>query len=468
MSIALDALIAFTLLITAYFVLWNVAQMAMSPLSAVVLWRHQRRYTQRARRLPEDVAVPPFVSIIVPAYNEELTIVESVRALLALDYESREVVVVNDGSTDRMLALLEQTFQLVPAPVAFVQPLTAEPVRGIYRSVSDPDLVVVDKENGACKADAANAGINAASGTLVLIIDADTVLERDALSRAVMPFVEDPLTVAVGGTIAIANGCGVEHGRIATVTLPRSWLARFQIVEYMRSFILFRLACASQNAVVLTSGAFGLFRRDVFIAVGGYDRTAIGEDLDVSVRIQRYFRERREPARIAFDPNPLCWTQAPEDLQSLKSQRCRWRRGLLQTLWRNRGMIGNPRFGKVGLGALPYMAFFEGLGPLLEVAGYLVMIAAVVFGFLNWYYFGVMVTVSLLFGLTVTLLAVLMNDVAMRQYMRRGDLALLVVVAILENFGYRQVNSLWGCLGTVQALTGKGGWGPMKRRAFRS
>ena len=230
--------------------------------------------------------------------------------------------------------------------------------------------MVVDKENGGCKADAANAGINAASGTLVMALDADTVLESDALSRAVLPFLEDPVTVAVGANVGIANGCHIEHGRIADVALPRSWFARFQVVEYMRSFLLFRLACASQNAVVLISGAFGLFRRDAVIAVGGYDRTAIGEDMDLTIRLQRHFRERREPFRIAFDPNPLCWTQAPEDWRSLQSQRCRWRRGLLQVLWRYRRMIGNPRYGKVGLAALPYVAFFEGLGPLLEIGGY--------------------------------------------------------------------------------------------------
>ena len=258
--------------------------------------------------------------------------------------------IVNDGSTDGTLATLERTFRLVPAPLAFVQPLSTAAIRGIYRSVSEPDLVVVDKENGGCKADATNAGINVASGTLVLVIDADTLLEADALTRAVLPFLEDPLTVAVGGTVAIANGCRIEHGRIADVALPRSWLARFQIVEYMRSFLLFRLACASQNAVVIISGAFGLFRRDAVIAIGGFDRTAIGEDMDLTIRLQRHFRERREPFRIAFDPNPLCWTQAPEDWRSLQAQRCRWRRGLLQVLWRHRGMIGNPRFGIVGLG----------------------------------------------------------------------------------------------------------------------
>jgi cellulose synthase/poly-beta-1,6-N-acetylglucosamine synthase-like glycosyltransferase len=468
MSFGMLALIVFSLLVTTYFVLWNGVQLALSPFAARTLWRHQRRYTRRARRLADDAARPPQVSIVVPAFNEELTIVESIRALLALEYESREVVIVNDGSTDGTLALLERTFHLVAAPVAFVQPLRTEPVLGLYRSISEPDLVVVDKKNGGCKADAANVGINVASGALVLIIDADTILEPDALSRAVLLFLDDPTTVAVGANIGIANGCRIEAGRIAEIALPRSWLARFQIVEYIRAFLLSRQVSASQNALVLISGAFGLFRRDAVIAVGGYDRTAIGEDMDLTIRLQRHFRERREPARIAFDPNTLCWTQAPEDLSSLKSQRCRWRRGLLQVLWRNRRIIGHPRFGKVGLFTLPLIAFFEGLGPLLEVTGYAITIGAGMLGVLSWKYLGLMVTVSVLFGLSVTLLAVLFSDLTTRRYMRRGDLAILVAAGVLESFGYRQMNSLWGCLGTAQALTGRRGWGPMKRRAFRT
>jgi cellulose synthase/poly-beta-1,6-N-acetylglucosamine synthase-like glycosyltransferase len=465
MPLVRDGLIAFSFLITAYFVLWNVSQIMMSPMAGIVLWRHRRRHTPRARRLTTGVAVPPLVSIVMPAYNEELTIVDSLRALLALDYTPREVVVVNDGSTDGTLELLQRTFQLVAAPLAFIQPLRCRAVRGIYRSVSEPDLIVVDKENGGCKADAANAGINAASGVLVLNIDADTMLAADALSRAVLPFLEDPATVAVGANIALANGCFVENGRIVAA-LPNSWLARFQIVEYMRSFLLFRVACASQNAVVIISGAFGLFRRDAVIAVGGYDRTAIGEDMDLTIRLHRYFRARREPARIAFDPHPLAWTQAPEDRESLRSQRYRWRRGLLQTLWRYRGMIGNPRFGMVGLVSLPYTAFFEGLGPVVEAGGYVVAIGAAALGLLNWKYCGMMIAVSVSFGAAVTLLAILLNDLTSRQYMRGRDLALLVAVAILESFGYRQLNALWGCVGSVQALTGKGGWGTMKRKAF--
>ena len=462
-----DALVAFTLLLTAYFVLWNVTQMAMSPLSSIALWRHRQRHTHRARNLTKGVFVRPLVSIVVPAYNEELTIGESIQALLALDYQPREIVIVNDGSMDATLERLQDIFQLVRAPLAFIQPLQCAPIRGVYRSISEPDLVVIDKVNGGSKADAANAGINAASGALVLVIDADTVLESDALSRAVLPFLEDPTTVANGSAVGIANGCRIERGRVVEITLSRHWFARFQVVEYMRAFLLSRLSFASQNAVVIISGAFGLFRRDALIAVGGYDRSAIGEDMDLTIRLQRHFRLRREPFRIVFDANPLCWTQAPEDWRSLRSQRYRWRRGLLQSLWRHRSMIGNPRFGTVGLGALPYVAFFEGLGPLLEVGGYAVTIGAAVLGYLNWKYCGMMIAVSVLFGAAVTLLGVLLSDATSRRYLHGRDLGLLIAVAILESFGYRQLNAFWGCVGTVQALTGKGGWGAMKRQSFQ-
>ena len=458
----------FAIAAATYFALWNTAQIAMSPVAAAFLWRYQRRQTRRARAVVDRLATLPLVSVVVPACNEELTIVESVRALLALDYESREIVVVNDGSSDGTLSVLQATFQMVPAPLAFVQPVKTAGVRGIYRSTTDPALVVVDKENGGCKADAANAGINAASGVLVLIVDADTVLQPDALRRAVIPFLEDPATVAVGGNVAIVNGCRVDDGRIAHVALPPSWLARFQIIEYMRAFLLFRLACASANGIVLISGAFGLFRRDAVIAVGGYDRTAIGEDMDLTMRLQQYFRARREPIRIAFDPSPLAWTQAPEDWRTLRSQRCRWRRGLLQVLWRHRRMIGNPRFGIIALGVLPYILFFEGLAPILEVGGYVVTTIAAFLGLLNWEYVRVLAAVSVLFGMATTLTAVLLSDIATDRYMRGRDLVLLVAIALLENCGYRQLNAWWGCVGTVQALSGAGDWGVMKRRAFEA
>ena len=464
---SLESLVtAFSVVVTAYFVLWNTSQFAMAGVAARYIWRYQHRRTPRNLALASRLASPPFISVIVPARNEALTIVESVKALLALDYEAREVVVVNDGSTDETLQLLELTFGLVAAPLAFEQPIPTAPVRGVYRSVADTGLVVIDKESGGCKADACNAGINAASGTLVLVIDADTMLEPDALTRAATPFLEETSTVACGGYVAIANGSRIEGGRLTDVAMPRSWFARFQIVEYMRSFLLFRLACASYNGVPIISGAFGLFRRDAVIEVGGYSHTAIGEDMDLTLRLQQHFRKRRRPIRIMFVPVPVCWTQGPEDWQSMRAQRCRWRRGLLQVFWRHRRMIGNPRYGIVGLGVLPYMAVFEGLGPLLEVSGYVITTVAVLIGILNWHHYRVLLAVSVLFGGATTLVAVFMSDVATRQYRRPRDLALLLAAAVFESAGYRQLNSWWGCVGTWQAATGKGGWGPMTRKAF--
>jgi cellulose synthase/poly-beta-1,6-N-acetylglucosamine synthase-like glycosyltransferase len=460
------ALVVLGVLAIIYVVIGNGVQLIMSPIAANLLWKHQRRHTRRARALVSGTASTPRVSVVMPAYNEAFTILESVRALLALDYEAAEIVVVNDGSTDETLQLLDATFRLLPAPLAFDQPLATQPLRGVYRSVTEPTLVVIDKENGRCKADAANAGINVASGALVLIIDADTILDPEALSRAVLPFLEDPTTVAVGAHVAIANGCRIENGRITEVVLPRSWFARFQIIEYMRSFLLARLTWASVNGVVIISGAFGLFRRDTVIAVGGYDTTAIGEDMDLTIRLQRHCRALGQPFRIAFDPNALAWTQAPEDWQSLRSQRCRWRRGLLQVLWRYRRMFGNPRFGIVGVGVLPHMSVFEGMSPVLEMAGYIIITVAAMAGTLDWPYWRILVSVSVLFGVATTLLSVLMSDVVTRRYMRGRDLVLLVIIALVENCGYRQVNSWWACVGTVQAMTGKGGWGVMKRRAF--
>src|SRR3954452_6679077 len=397
----------FSALVTTYFMLWNVCQIAMGGAGARFVWRYQRRRNVRSRALVTRLASPPLVSLVVPAHNESLTIVHSIRALLALEYEPLEIVVVNDGSSDDTLAVLTRAFRLVPAPLAFDQPLKTAAVRSHFRSIDEPDLVVIDKVSAGCKADASNAGINAASGALVLIIDADTMLEPDALSRGVLPFLEDPNTIAAGGYVAIANGSRLEGNRVIDAGMPRNWLARFQIVEYMRSFLLFRLACASHNAVTIVSGAFGLVRRDAGLEVGGFGGNAIGEDMDLTLRLQRHFRAQGRPMRIAFVPVPVCWTQAPEDIPSLRAQRYRWRRGLLQTLWRDRSLIANPRYGTVGMVVLPLTAVVEGGGPLIEVTGYVVTTVAAVIGILDWSHYRILLAASVLLGASTTLLAVL-------------------------------------------------------------
>jgi cellulose synthase/poly-beta-1,6-N-acetylglucosamine synthase-like glycosyltransferase len=456
----------YSVAVTAYLVLLYTSQLLISGVAAMQLWRYHRRRTPRDRALAARLASPPLVSVVVPARNEALTIVQSVRALLKLDYEAREIVIVNDGSSDDTLPLLQSTFRMVPVPLAFDYALPTARMRGIYRSIDEPGLLVIDKESAGNKSDASNAGINVASGVLVLIIDADTMLEPDSLSRGVLPFLENANTVAVGGYVGISNGSRVRDGRVMDVAMPRSWLARCQIIEYMRGFLMFRMACASANAVTIISGAFGLFRRDALIEVGGFNTSAIGEDMDLTIRLQAHFRARHVPFRIRFLPIPVCWTQAPEDLPSLRAQRYRWRRGLLQVLWRQRHLIGNPRYGIVGMAALPYTALFEGLLPLLEVTGYVTATVAALMGILNWDHYFLLLAVSVLFGASTTLMAVVLNDLASRNNSHKRDLGLLIAAAVVENFGYRQLNSWWGCVGTIQAIRGKGGWGPMKRRAF--
>jgi cellulose synthase/poly-beta-1,6-N-acetylglucosamine synthase-like glycosyltransferase len=305
-SFAALVMIALT---TAYFVAWALTQIGMAGIAGLSMWRHQRRHSRRAMALVDRISLP-LVSIVVPARNEELTIVESLRGLLAFDYP-REIVVVNDGRRTARWRCCSGRFSCCPRRSPTCSRCPPRAVRGIYRSAADPALVVVDKESAGSKSDASNAGINAASGELVLVMDADTVLAPDALSRSVLPFLEDRSTIAAGSDVMIVNGCIVDHGRVTNVALPRSWFARLQIVEYMRAFRLFRAACASFNGLLILSGAFALFRRDAVIAVGGYDATAIGEDMDLTVRLQQYFRRRREPFRIVFVPSPLCFTQAP-------------------------------------------------------------------------------------------------------------------------------------------------------------
>ena len=464
----ITAVLIFNTIVIVYFVLYSSAQMLCAAVSAFWLIRHRRRRRRRARALVHHLSDPPGISLVVAAYNEELTIVESLRALLKVDYPRREIIVVNDGSRDGTLALLQRTFRLVPAPLGYVEHIPTAPVRGVYRSLDEPDLIVIDKENGGAKADASNAGINAASMRGVMALDADTILEPDALSRAILPFLEDPSTIAVGAAVGIVNGSRVEAGRVVETRMPRNWLARCQVLEYLRAFLMFRLAMTPANAVPLLSGAFGLFDRKALLEVGGYDHASIGEDMDLTMRLHRLYRERRQPYRIAYEPEPLCWTQAPEDLRSLRSQRTRWRRGFLQVLAAQVRMIGNPRYGTVGLITLPYLVVFDGLGPLLEVGGLVLSTTAALSGILNGHSYRVFVGASVLLSAACSFFAVLLNDLAFRRYRRPQDLVVLFMAAFAENVGYRQLVAWWKCVGTWQMLSGGGGgsWGSIKRKTL--
>ena len=416
--------------------------------------------------LPRGISgFEPPVSILVPAYNEEATIGGSVRSMLQLNYPDYEVVVINDGSKDGTMDALRREFALVPFSEAYWQRLPAQPVHAIYRSTSHPSLRVVDKENGG-KADALNAGINAARYPLFCSVDADSVLERDSLKRVVEPFLEDPRTIVSGGTVRIANGCTVDNGFLSAIGLPRNPLALLQIVEYLRAFLFGRLGWSPLNAVLIISGAFGVFRKDVVVAAGGYRRDTVGEDMELVVRLHRLHRTRRIPYRIVFVPDPICWTEAPESLRVLKNQRVRWQRGLSESLTMNLGLLFHPRSGAAGWLAFPFMVVFEWLGPLIEVAGYAFMISAFLLGAISGEAFVTFMLVAFGFGLMLSVSSLLLEELSFHIYPKPYQVAVLLLMAIIENFGYRQLNSLWRLWGLLLWMfRSKARWGDMQRTA---
>ena len=457
-----DWIIAAQYFFLLYFIGINSGYLALNLLALPALKRYLDAHS--LDDLPRSyTGFDPPVSILVPAYNEEATIVASVRSMLQLSYPEYEVVVVNDGSKDGTLEALKREFALAPFPEAYWQCIAAKPVRGIYRSQRYPNLRVVDKENGG-KADALNAGINAARYPLFCGVDADSVLERDSLRRVAEPFLEEPLTIASGGTIRIANGCQVTEGLLTRVGLSSNVLALFQVVEYLRAFLFGRLGWSPFNAVLIISGAFGLFRKDAVVAVGGYRHDTVGEDMELVVRLHTWHRLRGKPYRITFVPNPICWTDAPESLRVLKNQRVRWQRGLSESLTMNLRLLFHPRGGAPGWLAFPFMVAFEWLGPLIEVAGYAFMIAGFALGLVSGAAFVAFMLAAFGFGLVLSVNALLLEEMSFHIYPRPNQLATLLLVSVMENLGYRQLNSLWRLWGLLQwMIRAKPRWGEMTR-----
>ena len=408
----------------------------------------------------------PPVTVVVPAYNEEATITESVRSFLTLHYPLHEVIVVNDGSRDGTLEVLMQEFGLYESDQPVRMQLETAPLRGIYTSPTER-LIVVDKENGG-KSDALNAGICAASYPLVCCMDADIILEEDALLRIARPMIESGSVAAVGGIIRVANGCEVEKGRLLKVKTPRKPLPTFQIVEYLRAFIAVRTAWSKLNCLLIISGAFGMFRRRDLIMAGGYSGDTVGEDMELTTRIHHVLRENDRKYRISFVPDPIAWTEVPDTLRVLRRQRDRWHRGLIDTLVRHRRMLFNPRYGTVGLIAMPYFFIFEFLGPVIELLGYVAFVAGVALGVINGPFALAFFLAAVGLGVLLSTAAVFLEELRLERYPRSWDLIKLTLYGVLENFGYRQLNTLWRTMAIVSFLRNNTDWGAMERKGFRT
>jgi len=448
----------------AYLAAVNLGYLTLSAISFVVL----RRYSQRhSVEVPEVCAeFEPPVTLIVPAHQEELMVVATVRSLMQLRYPQFEIIVVNDGSTDRTLSALIEAFDLRPFPEALRVRLKTARVRGVYRSPVYPDLRVIDKENGGGKADALNAGINAARYPLFCALDADGILQPDSLRRVVRPFLEDARTVATGGIVRVANGCDVVGGWLMRPGLPRNPLALLQVVEYCRAFLFGRLGWNPLNAALVISGAFGVFHKETIIAAGGYRTDIAGEDMELVVRLHRLLRESRTPYRITFVPDPVCWTETPEHLRVLKRQRVRWQRGLCESLRLNVGLLWNRRGGFVGWVAFPFALIVECLSPIVEATGYLLFVAGYLAGLVDVAFALAFLIIAIGLGTLLSASSLLLDEISFHTYPKAGQLFWLFIASVAENFGYRQLNAIWRLEGLARWACGsRQVWGEMTRTA---
>jgi cellulose synthase/poly-beta-1,6-N-acetylglucosamine synthase-like glycosyltransferase len=430
---------------------------------------HQRGIESfRLRWITESPLAPP-ITLLAPAHNEEKSIRVSIRNLLELDYPELEVIVINDGSKDRTLEELRDEFKLRPVRMVYLQQVPSAAIRGLYRSDADPRLLVIDKESAGSKADAVNAGLNAATSPYVCIVDSDSMLERDSLLRIMVPVLADPKrVVGVGGIIRILNGSEIQGGQLTRVRLPRKSIEVIQVIEYLRAFLIGREAWAQGNMMLIISGAFGLFRTDLIRAIGGYRAKAIGEDFDLVTRLHRYLLEKGQDYRIQFVPDPVCWTEAPSDLKSLGRQRARWHKGLMDTLRTNMDMLFRSPYGRVGAFALPYLWIYELLAPIIELGGIVTIIVAVVLGDLSRDFFIQFMIFGYAFATVISIGAVLQEELTYKRYSDWQDVARLVTYCFFEHFPYRQLHMVWRLQGLWQYTRGDMSWKPLERKGLRA
>lgn len=428
-------------------------------------WLHWHlAHDEHVQRLLGSDALPP-LSILVPAYNEEVTIAASVLSFLTLEYPRHEVVLVSDGSKDQTIQRLVEAYDLYEVPPAFPVAVPTRPVRAYYRSRRYSKLLVLDKDNGG-KADALNAALNAARYPYVIAVDADTLIESDALLRLARPFLMGGHVAAVGGTIRVANGCRVEHGRVVETRVDRRILPGIQVVEYLRAFLFGRLGWNRLGGNLIISGAFGLFRRDYVLKIGGYKTGNITEDMDLVVRMHRYLHENKLPDKMPFVPDPVAWTEVPTSLKVLGRQRERWHRGLIATLWAHCDLMFNRKYGSVGMVAYPFYFFGEMLAPLVELFGYVITAAGLAIGAVNREFAALFLLVAIGYGLLLSIWTFVLEELTYRRYSRLSDFGRLILYAVLENFGYRQITVFFRLQAFWKYARGVRSWGVMHREGF--
>ncbi|MBU0731929.1 glycosyltransferase family 2 protein [Patescibacteria group bacterium] len=410
----------------------------------------------------------PGVSLLVPAYNEEATIVDSLKSHLRNKYPKYEVICINDGSTDKTLEILKKEFKLKEKKNHVIRTdVLNKPIRGYYVSTIDSSLIVIDKEGGG-KSDALNAGINVARYPYFMSLDADTMLEEDAILKIMKPMVENPKNVASGGIVRVINGCTEKDGIVSEIKLSKNSLVRFQVLEYIRAFTAGRAGFSRIKNLLIVSGAFGVFKKDEVIELGGYKLGNIGEDMEVLVNLHEESRKAKRDYNILYRAYPVAWTEVPENLKSLGRQRNRWHRGLAGVLWSYKHMLFNPKYGSVGMFGLPFFFLFEFLGPIIEFTGYLYLIVLIAAGIINWPFFFLFLALAILWGVFLSISALLFEELNFKWYKKWYYIIILLIYAVIENVSYRQITVWYRIKGLLSFARGEKAWGKQERKGFKN
>ena len=448
----------FNVVIVSYFFMANGVYTLLMLLSLGSVWLHNRRLTYQGLDELRESAVTPPATILVPAWNEQDVIVESVRSIMRTDYPALEVIVIDDGSTDESMERLISAFRLVKMDLIYRPRLATRAVRGFYMNPRIPNLLVISKDNGG-KPDALNVGINMCRTQYFCTLDADCILERDALLRLMRPILRSPEnTVASGGIVRILNGCEVKDGKVVSVSLPKTAVERFQVVEYLRSFLFGRTGWDLLGGTLIVSGAFAVFHRETVLETGGFLHDTVTEDMDLIVQIHRWAEHHKRKIKMVFTSDPVCWTECPAKIKMLGRQRRRWQMGLCQTLWKSSEMLFNGKYGVIGMLSFPFHLYVEALGSVVEFLGYFMVPLALLFGMVPVPLAVLFVLLSLVYGSFLSVGSVLLEELTYRRYPGFRDLVILLIYAVLENVGYRQVVLLYRVQGVLRFITGFRSW----------
>lgn len=449
-------------LIISYVILMWLAEIS-------ILRNKKNNLESYAKNLLNRSPYTPGVSIVAPAYNEELTIVENVNSLLAQDYPLFEVIIVNDGSKDNTLQKLIDNFDLVEVPYAYVAQLKTKPYKRMFKSTRPEfaKLKVVDKVNGGTKADAVNAGLNAVSFPYFINTDVDCILAKDAIFQCILPLLSQENIIAVSGAMALSNGCKVEKGQIIEAYPPHSLVPLFQTLEYMRSFLIGKMGWSTINAMPNVSGGYGLFKTETVIRAGGYSPDSFAEDMDMLIRMVAYCCEAKLPYKVIQIPYTCCWTEGPATLKVLSRQRVRWGRGLIQTFYNHRRLIGNKGYSRLGVITLPYLFIFEFTAPVIEFLGFFTFLFLAAIGAINWGYALIMFLAIYTFCLLLSIVVISFDYTVGGSYKTVRSYLWILLAAIAEPFIYHPMVVFFSIRGYWNYIIGKKAvWGEMTRKGF--